>query len=476
MKYLFLIFFLLQAGLYAGAQNHVPNGSFELYDDCPKTWSDFEGYCRYWYNFTTATPDYHHPCGNSTPYSAVGYQEAEDGIAYAGIVMYNTIEWSEYIAVKIKQLDSGQLYDVGMSVSLAENGLWACNGLGVLFMEELDTVTTKAPIMTDPHVSFAKYGIITDDSNWTHISGSFVADKAYSYMVIGRFVQKLDTIVRRNSTLSVAYYFIDSVYLTPHNVPYPDVCIGDSFTVTDFLPAGAEFEEGNEFTFQMVDTTGKAITLVHYKKLPALLRARVDESVPPGKYRLRLQSTKPADVFYSERDFIVNALPTLKVSSDRVYCRGNIALSAETDNDVEVNWHGPQGFWSKGKNATVYEAIDESSGTYRCIAARGACIATDTLAIEVSCADIQVPGAFSPNGDGINDVLYMYGAGNISEVHLRLYNRWGNTVFETRDRHAGWDGRYKGAPQETETIAYLLQATKKDGTPVQKTGNITVIR
>lgn len=97
-----------------------------------------------------------------------------------------------------------------------------------------------------------------------------------------------------------------------------------------------------------------------------------------------------------------------------------------------------------------------------------------SVSAEVSPA-IDVPAAFSPNGDGANDILFVRGGG-IKEFSLKIYNRWGQMIFETRDLKTGWDGTYKGQHQDMETVAYILQGVLITGETVQKQGNITIIR
>jgi len=101
---------------------------------------------------------------------------------------------------------------------------------------------------------------------------------------------------------------------------------------------------------------------------------------------------------------------------------------------------------------------------------------------------IDVPNAFSPNGDGMNDVLFLRGLG-VTELEFKIYNRWGELVFETDDiaivcneiekciQTKGWNGTYKNEKQEMDVYVYTLQATFQDGqdTGVRK-GNITLIR
>lgn len=88
---------------------------------------------------------------------------------------------------------------------------------------------------------------------------------------------------------------------------------------------------------------------------------------------------------------------------------------------------------------------------------------------------IDVPTAFSPNGDGQNDILYVYGAA-VETVDFKLYNRWGQLVFETTNMDEGWDGKYNGKAQEMDSYAYSLYATFTDGTNASKQGNVTLLR
>lgn len=88
---------------------------------------------------------------------------------------------------------------------------------------------------------------------------------------------------------------------------------------------------------------------------------------------------------------------------------------------------------------------------------------------------VDVPSGFSPNGDGVNDMVYVKGYG-IQSMVFRIYNRWGEKVFETTDQTKGWDGRYKGEIQEMEVYGYTLKVQFFDGTKDSKNGNITLLK
>lgn len=134
-----------------------------------------------------------------------------------------------------------------------------------------------------------------------------------------------------------------------------------------------------------------------------------------------------------------------------------------------------------GGNSTLKdpEHFYKKSGTYKtCLTAVSNAGCLDTLCREVV-ADVRiaadVPTAFSPNGDGKNDVLYVRGAA-IESVLFRVYNRWGQLVFETTDPQKGWDGTWNGQPQEADAYAYTLTVSFIDGTATSKNGHITLLR
>jgi gliding motility-associated-like protein len=102
------------------------------------------------------------------------------------------------------------------------------------------------------------------------------------------------------------------------------------------------------------------------------------------------------------------------------------------------------------------------------------CIVTDPITIDVSCGDVFVPKAFSPNGDGQNDLLYARGA-CIATIEFVVFDRWGNKLFETTDKNTPWDGTSKGQPVNTGTYVYMLNATLNDGTSIHRKGNIELI-
>ena len=88
---------------------------------------------------------------------------------------------------------------------------------------------------------------------------------------------------------------------------------------------------------------------------------------------------------------------------------------------------------------------------------------------------LDVPNAFTPGRFGVNGIVKVVGFG-ISHMVFRIYNRWGQMVFQSNDPYIGWDGTYKGILQPMDVYAYTLEAEFSDGTHASKKGDITLIR
>jgi gliding motility-associated-like protein len=114
--------------------------------------------------------------------------------------------------------------------------------------------------------------------------------------------------------------------------------------------------------------------------------------------------------------------------------------------------------------------------TYTVFVSQGGC--TDTATVQIDVIDehnVFVPQAFSPNGDGQNDVFMIRGAG-IKNIHLYVYDRIGEKVFESTDISLGWDGTYKGQPMNTAVFVYHADIFFTDGTTQFLKGDVSLVR
>jgi gliding motility-associated-like protein len=111
------------------------------------------------------------------------------------------------------------------------------------------------------------------------------------------------------------------------------------------------------------------------------------------------------------------------------------------------------------------------------VKAIGTCTSSISLPVrqQVLPDGIFIPNSFTPNGDGLNDVLRVYSY-KIRELQFAVFNQWGEKLFETRDQSRGWDGTYKGKIQPSGVYMYVCRMVLTDGTVVDKRGSVNLIR
>jgi hypothetical protein len=195
---LFLFYFYIES---IHAQNLVPNPSFEDTITCPLALDQMYNAVG-WFSYRNS-PDYLNACGNqyqnfsaAVPYNPFGYQQAYDGDAYAFTLTYfiNYINYREYIGAQLLQpLSPGTKYFVSAFVSRAYNLYLNCatSNFGFRFSTVAYSVINPAPI--DNFSSVHCDSVIKDTTNWVQVGGSFIADSAYQFIILGNFYDDAHT-------------------------------------------------------------------------------------------------------------------------------------------------------------------------------------------------------------------------------------------------------------------------------------------
>ncbi len=221
-KFILAYCFVLSLITLMAQTNLVPNPSFEDTVHCPPG-SDHMNYSTDWSSYS-ASPDYFNSCctpsafGASVPINFGGYQQAASGNAYAGFITY----WS--LAPNYREIIGGQLstplnigtkyfasFKIALSLSTTCPSNYATNKIGINFSTAPFSIFNPASITNSAKVYSTT--IITDTLNWTRIFGSFIADSTYDYVMLGNFFDSThtDTLKFMNSTLNIAYYYIDDI-------------------------------------------------------------------------------------------------------------------------------------------------------------------------------------------------------------------------------------------------------------------------
>ena len=144
-----------------------------------------------------------------------------------------------------------------------------------------------------------------------------------------------------------------------------------------------------------------------------------------------------------------------------------------------VTWSTDEGvICNDCRDATV--SPNETTVYYVTVTNEYGCSVTEEVVVSINngCefSTLEIPNIISPNGDGSNDRFEIRYSG-LSEISvLRIYNRWGDVIFETNDVSNQWDGTYRGDPVNPGVYVYYLEARCLDNELYTVTGNITVLK
>jgi gliding motility-associated-like protein len=205
----------------------------------------------------------------------------------------------------------------------------------------------------------------------------------------------------------------------------------------------------------------------------------------PGTYTIKMVATDPNTcnkIDSTQQTIVVSASPTAAFTyspqvpkENQEYTFTNFSRAA-----VLYKWDFGDGdtIVTTKLDTTIKHTFNATATFNVCLTAYNEYGCDSTVCTPISAIIIplvDVPNAFTPNGDGTNDFVRVRGFG-ISKMDWRVYNRWGTIVFHSSSLKETWDGRYNGAIQPQEVYVYVLDVTFSDGTKYRKTGDITLLR
>jgi gliding motility-associated-like protein len=168
---------------------------------------------------------------------------------------------------------------------------------------------------------------------------------------------------------------------------------------------------------------------------------------------------------------IASANPTLVPEG------GQTTLSGQPSG-MTYTWTPSAGVTNPSMQTTM-ATVDQTT-IYTLTVSDGICTKSDTALVKTFafiCDEpyVFVPNAFTPNGDNENDVLYVRGP-MIEGMVFRIFDRWGEMVFESTDRDFGWDGTFRGKALDPDVYDYYLKALCIDGNESIIKGNISLMK
>ena len=295
-------------------QNLIPNGSFEIYSDCPTWFNDLDS-AYAWSNpmtnipFVSGTPDYFNECAYypiGVPQNIQGYQPAHTGFAYAGILLGERVElnynYREYLQTFFNPpLIAGQCYHFEMYVNLGNNCRYTTDDIAVLINDiYLSGINNHDPLLYIPSIINPTNNTF-DTLNWTSVSGDYIARGGELYLIIGNFNSDLHTSIslyNNSSPNDYVYCYIDDVSLTPCTTT---VNINDRATVAkikiypnpanNYITISTEGIMENSFIY-IVDIAGRNIESLNFENVKDNGKMTIDISnFSKGMYLINIISS-----------------------------------------------------------------------------------------------------------------------------------------------------------------------------------------
>ncbi|HEY8658044.1 MAG TPA: gliding motility-associated C-terminal domain-containing protein [Hanamia sp.] len=168
--------------------------------------------------------------------------------------------------------------------------------------------------------------------------------------------------------------------------------------------------------------------------------------------------------------------PVARAGADKIILAGDTATLNSFVSGTAVNYYwSPSTFMSDSHslNPNVFPS-EEMVYTLNVVSTVGCGTAMDDVKVSVY-KDIFIPNAFTPNGDGINDVFSIIPLDNYKINKFFIYNRWGILIFKTEDAHMGWDGKLHGEPLPAGAYVYYIEM-QNNKRKVSKKGTVLLLR
>jgi gliding motility-associated-like protein len=232
-------------------------------------------------------------------------------------------------------------------------------------------------------------------------------------------------------------------------------CVGDTAVIIPTLPLLA----GNIYTWSTGETT------------PQIVVSKA------GTYKLTVTNPATGCTDNDELNLTLVPKPTYDLSKEVALC--DLDGSATANLIIRGGASNLSYFWFHSEE-TRPRVVVNRIGIYRVrISNPEGCELVDTARVFVRCEPrVFVPDVFSPNGDGNNDVLTVFGD-HFTDFEMRIFNRWGEVIFYTNDINQKWDGTYRGSSYPPMTYPYLVSFRPRffpERGVVSQRGSVLLIR
>jgi len=328
------------------------------------------------------------------------------------------------------------------------------------------TVTTANNCSGTGKVTVSVVGIINTEIEDTLCEGDMVILGADSIRTAGTYKHTFTSSGGCDSVVTLTVLILKQ--------PVAEITLADKACTSDSLDLFLTHLPlpGNTYTWDVGDAT----TLKGAGDGPFVLTWKT-----PGKKYVHLTAKNKCGTADATDSIFVNANPEIEITDvikGQVCGDDTVKFDATANGLLTYQWEPAEYFYvTSGSHAEaklplrtkVQVIVKDTAG---CIG-----YATADVYNNPGCCNVTVATAFTPNNDGKNDqVRIITMAYNQTLFYFKIYNRYGQKLFETNDISTGWDGTFKGTPQDMGTYYYVLRYRCADGSVSMQKGDVTLLR
>lgn len=530
------LIFILAFSNIAGAQNLVPNAGFENYTICPSLpgelwlappWDtlnanpDLFNECYLNPNYCISVNAQNNFAGNASPHSGAGY---------AGFVAKENVNYREYLqASLISPLQSGKIYKIEAWFRRSSYSQYAVQSLGMTLSVGPLTQSGNIFLGFPPQVECTT--TITDTSSWTLLTGFIIAAGGENNITIGNFRDDASSGIislpnpSAQCSLNAAYYYVDDIKVELINEQISisgDTIICPGITTTLYANSNTitwwsiSSDPSSPISTSPILPVNPSVNTTYILNGIFYSDSVTVHVIPPPVVELGNDTTICEENYVTLEATNVNSTYTWSTgeTSSAIFAGQNQLYWVEVDNEgctasdsIRINvltnppidlgndttfcsfnfdfitldaGNGTGYLWTPSME-TTRSILVKQPGIYTVmIDHQNGCPKDTSITIEEICdPEFFIPTSFTPNGDGLNDILYP--SGNSYEAfEFQIFNRWGAMVYKTNDATAGWDGTVNGKSAPMGVYAYSIKYSGRNEKGIAATeqayGTITLIR
>ena len=260
-----------------------------------------------------------------------------------------------------------------------------------------------------------------------------------------------------------------------------------SFTSSDLiLNGGNNLCLGDQTTLSATNTNPTISFNYVWTPITGIIGSNTSSSIvvqPSFSQYYYLSAASSNGCFVEDSIFInvsvINPSLVLASASEYIVVPGaTVVLSGLPNSLPNYSWSPTTGLSSPNSQET--NALIQENTIFTLTVSDGICTRSDTVQIkvyEIICEEpyVFIPNAFSPNGDDNNDVLFVRGI-FIEKMMFRIFDRWGELVFESENPQIGWDGTFRGKKLDPDVYDFYLDVTCYNGLKSITKGNVTLMK